>query len=1481
MSVFLLFFCVFTVNGTSNTLTFTVKLPPSNLKVIRVTDSFVRLWYPGVAYPLPEGAPDLPQIPLHFVIPSGSKAVSVHIISIDTVSMNINAMIIPSQGYIPVGFKGSSKFKLIDDEYYSKSEYTPGILNLVSSGNMSGYSLASLLLSPVIYYPKDSAIAFITKIRFSLEYVFDSIKTVAITEKQRTLFNRLLKNIIYNPSDLDKFAPPLKKIDGIETDMVIITADSLRSYFEPLMAWKQKRGIRCEIVSVESIYENYLGVDKQAKIRTFLKDYHSNRGLIYVLLGGKAQHQNGDEIIPIRKTYFAPLGFFAIFDTIPSDLYYSDLDGSWDFNKNRVYGEIGDSVDMYPDVIVGRLPIQNGREAINVVKKILKYEIDPERDYLNNVYLLAEYLYPDFGYWGDTVCDSISGFIQTPPAYDIKLYTSLGTLDRHSVMHGINAGGSFFAYSLHGNEYGTSYFDVNDIDDLMPNQEYGIHTAISSFLGAMDFVPDGDCYAEKLLNKEDGGSIANIMNTRLGWGAYIREGPSERIMQSFYKHVFVDSFEIIGLAHIGSLLDWVPLAHKDNYYRYCIYESTLFGDPSLTMWTIQPLEINVYHPLYVDVTSRVIPIRCNTSEAVAVLSQDNQTLYKTTISGVGSLNLPDTLHEGDSLNIVVLSHNSLPYIGSIMVQSRDSFNSLFIADAEFIDENYTHEINPGGSVYLRFVVINNGVTSLQNIYGKITSSDSFIRIYSDSSFISSMFSVGDSIYVDSAFLIRIADEVPDNYFANLGIEIVASEKTFKKNINMRVIRTCPKIVGYNLLDSFPGDNNNGLLDPGELATLSLYIDNYGYGNDRDLKIKFISSDSFLSILDTIKVIDSIPPLGRIEAGTIVGLDSMVSQPVCSYVSVQIMNKDTFWDSIPIFANQGIYHTTIEDTLGDIPVKEGEWHITYLDYYSAPSSLWCGNERTGGYSDNRNSILYLPPIVKTTENLLLAFNTRYSIENYKDSALIEVSKDGKKWTEIWVAVIPAHVWHHLNIPIKYGVVGDTIYVRFRLFSDKTVHDEGWFIDDITFGPGIFIPALAVDSVCLQDEAFNNNVLDENEEVSFKILLRKTGLGNIYNLEGILKCLSGNAIVQDSLVHYGDVITVNTEGDDYFKIKSGKIVEGGKKIDFRLYLSGEGYSDSLDFSIVIGGYVGPDEYGYYGYSIYSPYSHAPGFKWIEIGHGFRYSQELLNNKALDTVNLPFNFRFYGKEYRKVIVSPNGWLGFGEYSSNYSDNTVLPDTCAPNNIIAGLWYYMNPNLFGSGKVYYFEDCENHRVIFEWDDVCHYIGAPNRFEIILYDPDYYPTLTGDGIILIQYYRYPVDEDFAIGIENESGSIGLTYYRNGNYADGAYKIESSYAIKFTTDAPFKSKIEIPDRLTFVGPYPSIASDLIKFKFNLPYRGKVSLDLYDLIGRKVLTLLNRDLPPGHYTWNFDIKQSRLRNGVYFSILQVKDTSIAKKFIIVK
>ncbi|MBS1515897.1 MAG: SBBP repeat-containing protein [Bacteroidetes bacterium] len=78
----------------------------------------------------------------------------------------------------------------------------------------------------------------------------------------------------------------------------------------------------------------------------------------------------------------------------------------------------------------------------------------------------------------------------------------------------------------------------------------------------------------------------------------------------------------------------------------------------------------------------------------------------------------------------------------------------------------------------------------------------------------------------------------------------------------------------------------------------------------------------------------------------------------------------------------------------------------------------------------------------------------------------------------------------------------------------------------------------------------------------------------------------------------------------------------------------------------------------------------------------------------------------------------------------------------------------------------------------------------------------------------------------------------------------------------------IPDNFSLSQNYPNPFNPTTKIDFDLPFESKVTISIYDMTGREVMTLLNGDLKTsGYYTMN--INASALSSGTYFYTMKAE------------
>jgi hypothetical protein len=79
---------------------------------------------------------------------------------------------------------------------------------------------------------------------------------------------------------------------------------------------------------------------------------------------------------------------------------------------------------------------------------------------------------------------------------------------------------------------------------------------------------------------------------------------------------------------------------------------------------------------------------------------------------------------------------------------------------------------------------------------------------------------------------------------------------------------------------------------------------------------------------------------------------------------------------------------------------------------------------------------------------------------------------------------------------------------------------------------------------------------------------------------------------------------------------------------------------------------------------------------------------------------------------------------------------------------------------------------------------------------------------------------------------------------------------------------QIPNEYKLLQNYPNPFNPSTTIAFTLPDEGKVSLEIYNVLGQKLEDIINEILPAGSHSVEF--KNSYLTSGTYFCKLDVKD-----------
>ena len=110
---------------------------------------------------------------------------------------------------------------------------------------------------------------------------------------------------------------------------------------------------------------------------------------------------------------------------------------------------------------------------------------------------------------------------------------------------------------------------------------------------------------------------------------------------------------------------------------------------------------------------------------------------------------------------------------------------------------------------------------------------------------------------------------------------------------------------------------------------------------------------------------------------------------------------------------------------------------------------------------------------------------------------------------------------------------------------------------------------------------------------------------------------------------------------------------------------------------------------------------------------------------------------------------------------------------------------------------------------------------------------------------------------------------------------EYRYSLQIIPGVEVSSEIEnqIPDDFSLDQNYPNPFNPTTQIKYAVPEAGNVELKVYDMLGREVATLLNKQRQAGRYTVHFDA--SELASGIYIYRLQSGSEVLTKRMTLIK
>ncbi len=1022
------------------------------------------------------GAPALPCRAEQIVLPPGTMATAVHATSL--AATRIPAPEIPPAQ--PPAILGPAGVTLPapgvvppDPAVYAGAALYPAELAVFrGSGHFAELGIAACELHPIQYDPQTREIVLHHEIALTVDLAPDpnawtkqgaSGRERAMDRITRAIAERSMRgseNIVAK----DAATGRAQAVDPAAYEYVIVTHEGQIPAYNALAAWKTAKGIPATVVGTAWILENFTGRDTAAKIRSFVAEAVRNWGTSYVLLAGDQW------LVPSRPSFAFDCRARLAYDEndLYADLYYSDLDGSWEANRNGIYGEVSDGVDLYPDVLVGRSPTNDIFQASAIVQKFINYDRNIAADQSAEVLFFAEVLwtdpFTDAGVGKDMIADAHLGSFPGPVT---RLYETLGNESSIAVTQALNAGPLLANHDGHAYHNvmscGQGYLRNADADHLMNGARTFVMFSIGCWAAAFDY----DSIAEHFVRNGSGGAVAFIGNSRYGWGSPGNPGwgYSETFDSDFYGAIFTE-----GLTELGAAVAWpkvlrIPFSQDANVYRWHQYQVNLLGDPEMMCHTAETIAMSIEAPAVIPVASSEFtatvrdasgPIAgarlCLAGESVyqvGVSDAAGQVVFAPEVPAAAALTLTATAANHTYAEAAITAGEA-PLIAVAQVRIDDDERAPSAGNGD-------GEVESGETIEIALTVANRGSSGSSDLRATLPADNPALEILAAETTFGDVPAGGEATNADP-LVVRVTGEGPAQAVYVLPIDFRDGEgRESRASIPIDVVAPGTRLDEVAVA-VVVGDTD-AVVEPGETVALSVTVKNTGRGRAGATNAVLRAESAGIRVTRSLATATGDLAPGEVATLTPsfeVTIDEACAIPACVPLVLELDDgQRKQGESIHIAIGEAGVATTVERDAGGWTLGEpdGQWRRTTNRHHSGETSWYCGTDDFQYANDSEWTLLspefVVPPDAEIT------FWCYFDVTIYGTDGLYVEALDGDEWRILYYlgsggALDPllfACRWaeHRLTLSLAPGTQSQ---LRFRFKSDARETAEGFYVDDVS-------------------------------------------------------------------------------------------------------------------------------------------------------------------------------------------------------------------------------------------------------------------------------------------------------------------------------------------------------------------------------------------------------------------------------------------------
>lgn len=892
------------ISSSNNRTVIDYKVTNFNTKNVEIDgQKFQKLKLEGFANTFEKGNPELPKISRSIIIPNMAK-MDVEVISSEYVDYKMN--IVPSKGIIyrnqdieAVPYEFGSVYK--QNQFYPQNVATLGKPYI-----MRDYRGVVVNVYPFQFNPVTHTLRVYTDVRIAVNNVGMGTENLKFRNSgsELAMFSRLYENHFLNHANT--------RYDELDDEgkIVVIAADAYADEMQPFVDWKIQKGIPTDIYTMTEVGSS------AANIQTFIEDlYETEDNLAFVQLVGDS-------------------------DTVPTLYNDGDSDPSFALLEGN---------DSYPEIFIGRFSAQSANDVTTQVDRIITYERDiTEGEWLSKAFGLGSS--QGAGQGDDGESDPVhlnnikADLIEFTYTYVDEIYDGAqGGIDEPSspsastVAAVLNEGRGFANYCGHGSttSWSSSGFSNSDINNLTNTNMLPHIVSVACVNG--NFVGN-TCFAEAWMRATDNngdptGAVTIYASTiNQSWA------PPMSAQDEITDLLVAESKNTIGgLYYSGSclMIDEYGSAGEEMYHTWHI-----FGDPSLQVRSAEPTAFVI--PDEINMLVGMSEVSFNIGEADARVSVTaNGEILSSTISdsnGDVMITFPEPVASVGDLNVTITGFNKVTTETVISVIPAEG--PYIVVDNFSVIDGNNNTIEYAETIDMNLTFGNVGVQTAASCSAEISTEDMYVNILQNSS------EIGDiepesAVEAESSFQIVISPDVPDQHMAAIDVVITSGEETWETSFNITINAPVPMITNYVISED---DNNNGILDPGETANLSIAIANNGHADITGISTQLITDNDLISISYFVTEIPSISAGGEELAMYELEADSSIE--LGTVFTLGMYAQSEYFD----------FHTSINSSIGFVTEGFESQDFNTFDWqFSGANWLISDDSYAGNFSAQSDDI----------------------------------------------------------------------------------------------------------------------------------------------------------------------------------------------------------------------------------------------------------------------------------------------------------------------------------------------------------------------------------------------------------------------------------------------------------------------------------------------------------------------------------------------